>query len=96
MRADAQKKLLAACGRYVRSQIKTRVEPLEKRLAEVERYGIKFCGVHQRAMEYSRGAVVTHEGCAWVAVVDKTGALPGVGADWQLMVKAGRDGRDAR
>jgi len=47
--------------------------------------------------EYGRGDVVTHRGSLWMAKVT-TFAKPGTPdcPDWKLIVKAGRDGRDAK
>lgn len=83
---DQQKALLATCGRYIRKQI----EPLQKRISELEEKGIAYQGVFQRSADYKRGDVVTHAGSAWHAV-KTTRAEPGVSQDWQLMVKAGRN-----
>lgn len=45
--------------------------------------------------EYEKGDVVTFGGCAWHCNTDKTKAKPGNGsADWKLMVKEGRAGKD--
>lgn len=83
------------------------VAPLQKRLAELERRveaaeatGLKYMGVHQRAVDFPRGSVVTDRGSLWVALraVPAGGARPGEGEDnpWQLIVKRGQDGRDGR
>lgn len=58
---------------------------------------IRYRGVHQRAERYGPGDVVTFDGSAWIALraVEPGGERPGAGDSWQLMVKAGRDGRDA-
>lgn len=66
------------------------VERLESRVRELEGRGIKYCGTYQRALDYERGAVVTHQGSAWIALTE-TGDEPGTSGDWQLMVKRGRD-----
>lgn len=66
----------------------------EKRLAAFEANGLRYCGIWQRAQHYSRGSVVTLDGSAWIALRDTEGAPPG--NDWQLMVRQGRDGKDAR
>lgn len=64
-----------------------------KRIEQLEGCGVRYMGVWQRAQSYTRGAVVTHAGSAWIAVADKADSEPGAGAEWQLMVKAGRDAR---
>ncbi len=76
-----------------------RCAELEARVAAVEERGLKYLGTYQRASDgYKRGSVVTFAGSAWVALKDVPGdTAPGVDpACWQLMVKAGKDGRDAR
>jgi hypothetical protein len=73
------------------------VEAMQAKVIEIEAAGIKFAGVWQRAQEYSRGAIVTSAGSAWVALKDvPEGTAPGQAPEfWQLMVKAGKDGKDA-
>lgn len=73
-----------------------RIRELESRLVEIEKKGINYTGTWQRASDYGRGAVTTHKGSAWACVADTTRAEPGASGDWQLMVKRGDDGRDAR
>lgn len=69
---------------------------VDKRLAALEATGLKYSGTWQRAQDYQRGAVVTDQDSAWVALKAGAGERPGeVPAAWQLLVKAGRDGRDA-
>lgn len=47
--------------------------------------------------DYARGDVVTWGGSAWHCQAEKTADKPGSGsAAWKLMVKNGRDGRDAQ
>lgn len=73
-----------------------RLKELEERVLACEATGIKFVGVWQRSAGYQRGSVVSHKGCAWCASSDHDAPEePGQGQVWQLMVKAGRDGRDA-
>jgi hypothetical protein len=67
---------------------------LKKRVDELESAPIKYRGVWQKSDDYRRGHVVTDAGSAWHAVKDvPPGERPGVSDCWQLMVKAGRDGR---
>ena len=48
-----------------------------------------------RAAEFKRGDAVTCSGSLFIAQCDTT-AKPESGADWKLMVKRGRDGKDLR
>nr|WP_314089385.1 hypothetical protein [uncultured Shinella sp.] len=74
-----------------------RLKELEERVSACEATGIKFMGVWQRSAGYQRGSVVSHKGCAWCASSDHDAPEePGQSHIWQLMVKAGRDGKDAR
>lgn len=48
-----------------------------------------------RGTDYKRGALVAWAGATWLAMVD-TAAEPMTSPDWQMIAKAGRDGRDGR
>ena len=50
--------------------------------------------VHRSGQSYEAGDVVTHSGSYWVARAG-TSATPGASPDWRLVVKRGRDGKDA-
>jgi integrin beta 3 len=52
-----------------------------------------YRGIHKEGEAYEPGDVVTFGGSMWVAKAD-TKEKPKDGADWQLSVKKGRDGRD--
>jgi hypothetical protein len=85
---DAQSRRMSA----IETALKT-IERLEARLADVEKRGLRYLGVYQRAMDYRRGDATTHDGSLWIAT-DDTRGQPGVDANWQLAVKRGRDGKD--
>lgn len=57
--------------------------------------GLRYLGVYVDGKAYELGDVVTWAGSAWHCH-DTTTAKPGNGGAWQLIVKAGRDGRDRR
>lgn len=75
--------------------MKAAVQPLREELdaLKLEREksaSMRFHGVHQRALDYPRGAAVTHGGALWLAVRDvSAGEQPGTADAWQLAVKAG-------
>jgi hypothetical protein len=74
------------------------VKALRRRVAELEarKGGIRYCGVHRPGQVYRVGDVVTFGASMWVCRSDTTDT-PGEGAtSWQLAVKRGRNGRDAR
>ncbi|TRC92185.1 hypothetical protein FJV76_29315 [Mesorhizobium sp. WSM4303] len=64
---------------------------LEARVAELEANGQRdaYKGVFQRALPYSKGALVTHDGSLWAALQDvQEGTLPGTNpTSWQLAAK---------
>jgi hypothetical protein len=75
--------------------LRAQIAELERRLALAETRGLEYLGVYQRAIDYRRGSVCTHNGSLWIAIENVRGETPGEGANsWQLAVKAGRDGRD--
>jgi hypothetical protein len=51
-------------------------------------------GIHKTGEQYDKGDAVTRGGSYWVANVN-TKATPGESPDWRLVVKRGRDGKDA-
>ena len=51
-------------------------------------------GVHRPGGQYVKGDCVTHGGSYWVAKKE-TAETPGKSEDWRLVVKRGRDGKDA-
>ena len=71
------------------------IKALAERVTEIESRGVKYVGTYQRSGDYERGMLATHKGAMWHAV-QKTSDEPGTSAAWQLAVKAGRDGKDAR
>lgn len=55
---------------------------------------LAYRGVWTEGEQYERGSIVTHGGSAWHA--DAKTSLKPPSPDWTLMVKKGRDGRDAQ
>jgi len=51
-------------------------------------------GIYSAGVTHAEGDVVTHSGSCWVAQ-QSTSEKPGESPHWRLMVKKGRDGRDA-
>ena len=48
---------------------------------------IRYRGTYDRAEQYLRGDVCTHDGCLFVAARDNPVDAPGVCPDWQLVGK---------
>lgn len=102
MTPEELSEFMRAIGSFTHDRIQLAVEPLKKqiknlsdRVEDLEASGIKYCGVWQRANEYKRGDVATHEGSMFVAVANpRLGEMPGQSLNWQLAVKRGRDGKD--
>ena len=58
----------------------------------------KYCGVWSAGKTYQENSLVTKQGSLWIAK-RTTAAFPGGGAEpdsWQLCVKRGQDGKDAK
>lgn len=77
-----------------------RVKRAELRVAETERRmnsatGLRYLGTHDEGARYELGDAVTRGGSLWIARA-RTTSRPGADSTWQLAVKAGRDGKDAR
>lgn len=74
-----------------------RIDALESELkaSKSQTLADAYQGIWAPGRNYKRGDVSTHDGSVWLAQVD-TNTKPGSDADWRLMVKKGRDGKDAR
>lgn len=77
---------------YVESQ----VAPLRARIGELEATALKYQGTWERDKVYGVNAGVTHHGSCWIARTATTREPGQPESGWQLFVKRGRDGRDAR
>ncbi len=78
------------------SRERTTVRQLEKRVRELEaKPELKFAGVWRAGKQYVAGDVVSDRGSAWVAKTANEGQRPGDTRLWTLVVKRGRDGKDA-
>src|SRR5690606_27860662 len=79
----------------VREAVDTRVE---QRIAEEKASWprMEYREVWRDGEHYLLGNVVTWKGAAWHCQETGTKDRPGEGPGWVLMVKKGRDGRDAR
>lgn len=106
---DLMKSLIRGIAPVIRAEIIKRVElaiePLQTQIADLRSQlaeererprGLAYQGTWQRAAFYHRHDGVTWGGQVWVCVVDKTQVQPGEGAAWQLAVRKGTDGKDAR
>ena len=81
----------------IKEYVRAAVNPLERELVELKSKGVRFMGVHQRAVSYRLGSLVTFDGALFAAVRDVAeGEVPKSSDGWQLCVKAGRDGKDLR
>lgn len=72
------------------ADLRRRIGELEAATAEVMARGIRYRGVHQRALDYRVGDVVTAKGCLWAAL-RPTEQMPGESGDWQLIVRGARN-----
>jgi hypothetical protein len=57
---------------------------------------MKYKGVWSPSNDYELGDTCTHDGSCWIATIQNKGLRPGDGQTWKLIVKRGKDGRDAR
>ncbi|MGO4173743.1 hypothetical protein [Bosea sp. TAF32] len=75
-----------------------KLDGLAARVAELEAGGVIYAGVYQRSgVTYRKGSLVTADGSGWIALREaKEGEAPGASNAWQLAIKRGKDGRDAR
>jgi hypothetical protein len=72
------------------------IAPLVKRIAELETRQLKHVGTWAADKQYLPGNCVSHGGSVWPTDIESKGVRPGdANAIWRLIVKRGRDGKDA-
>jgi hypothetical protein len=92
-------------ARIIARTIKAETEPLKQDVATLKAdvadlkarpQALKYCGTWTaEAPVHQQGDCVTEKGHVWIAVTDTRGR-PGEDRAWQLAVRAGRDGKDAK
>jgi hypothetical protein len=97
MTQEEQDELCRALSVFIAERIEAATKPLRERIIELEKRGVDYKGVYQRAALYRRGDIVTHDGSMFVAITDiEPNELPGNGGAWCLAVKRGQDGVQLR
>jgi hypothetical protein len=91
---DWMRKMLPFIGWFARELARQEIAPLLRRIEELEKRGIEYCGTYQRAQSYRRGSLITHDGSVWACIEDAAvnespGSHP---SKWQMAVRGGRDG----
>ena len=89
------KMMLETIGKFIGAQLKPlqkEIAQLKARLEEVEKKGVEYSGIYQRAQSYRRGVLTTYDGSLWACVEDAQPNEAPPGPKWQLCAKAGRDG----
>jgi hypothetical protein len=71
------------------------LEPMRRRIDDLEATAMKHKGTWLPDAEYHRGDFITYDGSGWVALEASKGMRPGPSASWKLCVKRGKDGKDA-
>jgi hypothetical protein len=93
MIADA---MVAAWMHHIK-RLDAKIEQQAKQIKQLETataFPFKYRGVWKQG-PYRMNESATYKGCLWIALVS-TETKPGESRHWQLAVKAGRDGKDAR
>jgi hypothetical protein len=84
-------RLMERVGRAVREAL----EPLRQRIGELEQR--EWVGIWTSGKSYAKNSIVSHDGSAWLAVRQYPEGKPGgANTGWRLIVKRGRDGKDAK
>ena len=79
-------------------RLKNENEAIMRRLKYLEEQpSLEYFGVYEPGQNYRKNALVTYEGCLWIAK-SNTGSAPGNpgGSQWKMCVKRGRDGKDGK
>ena len=80
---------------FTQREIEAATAPLLRRISELESAPyLREGGIWQSGISYGAGAVCSDRGSAWVCRSPTT-ERPGESKNWRLLVKRGRDGKDA-
>jgi hypothetical protein len=89
--------MVRAVKEYVARALGERTAGLEARIKTLEsRPVLEYRGVWKADEDYRPGDLVTHGGSLHYCWAPVRGSRPGESDSWQLCVKRGADGRDAR
>ena len=79
-------KLAVTIGKAVRQMV---VEPLQKKIAELEQKQLHMAGTYKAGQRYRQNGLVSFQGGLWLCLAD-TDTRPGGGSPaWRLAVKKG-------
>jgi hypothetical protein len=78
------------------AEVVERVEKIESRIADIGDRGFKYRGYWTEGMKAKKTEAFTHNGSLWLAMYDTDDAPDQTSVDWKLIVRRGRDGKDAR
>jgi hypothetical protein len=82
---------------HIERKIREATAPLLARIEQLEsRPTLTYKGVWTAGGQYAVGSIVTCKGSVWHCNIAATDARPGETPNWQLMVRAVRDGKDLR
>lgn len=86
---------------YVQRELAAATAPLQAEIATLraEIFELKqreHQGVWDPGQAYAKGAMVSRQGSTWLSTTSDNRGKPGESRAWTLIVKAGRDGKDAR
>jgi len=73
-----------------------RVERLEANVTDLADRGFKYRGYWTGGMKAKRNEAYTHNGSLWLAQYDTEDTPDQTSVDWKLIVRKGRDGKDAK
>ncbi|MPZ31447.1 MAG: hypothetical protein GEV13_10695 [Rhodospirillales bacterium] len=82
------------------SPMAKRIKELEATVTALQQANEKtladsFRGAWMAGTVFARGSLAVHDGSLWIALANSD-QKPGTSADWKLICKRGRDGKDAR
>ena len=91
-KADLDRRLSKVCEDLGRGVRKLVVEPLERKIADLEQKQIKLGGIWREGQQYDERTLVQKDGGLWLSMAP-TSAKPGNGSPaWKLVVKRGAAG----
>ena len=75
------------CGEKISESLRASVEPLKRRIEELENVSLKDAGVWQPGKSYRVGDCVTHNSVFWACRIAGGDGKPGRSGAWRLLFK---------
>lgn len=77
------------------AEMSERLERVERAVEDLADHGFRYRGYWRDGFKAKKQDAITHNGSLWLAIRDTSDTPDNTSADWNVIARKGRDGRDA-